>query len=241
MISLETHPMDCVYDLPATAGLFSVLLLKFCLWMFFLLSFLNVFRVILFFFIDLRCDMTSAIEMNGRSSIEPEFLKVFPILISTTAQMHIFSTVISHQNACLCINLKEKAVIFFFNPPAFCFKYLIMCNQNPSEPWSVTTFNINYVLLWRGADQACLYRIFLKNREWVLFLKCVYSVKGSLQLLKTWLTLWDGIISISACFSLDFDTRLFKVIGFSVKERTSLTSMAEQNQFASWRPFSSTY
>lgn len=91
--------------------------------MFFLLSFLNVFRVILFFLIDLMCDMTSAIEMNGRSSIEPEFLKVFPILISTTAQMHIFSTVISHQNACLCINLKGKAVIlfFFFNPPSLLF------------------------------------------------------------------------------------------------------------------------
>lgn len=68
---------------------------------------------------------------------------------------------------------------------------------------------------------------YLRIRECALFLKCVHCVQGSSQLLKSWLTIWDGIILISANLYIDFDTRLLEVIGFSVKERTSLASVVE--------------
>lgn len=55
---------------------------------------------------------------------------------------------------------------------------------------------------------------------------CAFCI-GSSQLLENWLAIWDGIILISENVCLDFDTRLLEVIGFSVKEGTSLTSKAE--------------
>lgn len=74
-------------------------------------------------------------------------------------------------------------------PTDFCFKYLIMCNQNPSEPKALPLLipiiaDKFFYFAGGGADQACLYVIFGKLGRFALFLSRVHSVLGSSQLIK---------------------------------------------------------
>lgn len=56
---------------------------------------------------------------------------------------------------------------------------------------------------------------------------CTFSVGLLTAAEKNWLGHWDGIIFISANLYTDFGTRLLEVTGFSIKERTSLTSVTK--------------
>lgn len=98
IISLVTHPMNCVYDMPATAVLVSCYLnlFGFCLWGptlnggTFFVVFPGFVQGCFFVFIDLRYNMTPATEMNDRSLIEPEFLS-FSFLQSYSSCCNIYN------------------------------------------------------------------------------------------------------------------------------------------------------
>lgn len=93
-----------------------------------------------------------------------------------------------------CHLSSPPASLLHKSPTAFCFKYLIMCDQNPSEP-EVLPLLISIIFYFEGGWSDMFIYNFLRTREWILFLKCVHSVKGSLQLLKTWFNPlgWDNI------------------------------------------------
>lgn len=129
IISLVTHPMNCLYDMPATAVCLVSCYLNvfgFCLWCatlnggIFFVVFPECVQVGFFWVYWTQvwhdpCHWNEWQVLNW-AWISQKFFSFNPIVISVTAQMHIFSTVISHPNICSCRNLKRKTVIFF--PPA---------------------------------------------------------------------------------------------------------------------------
>lgn len=95
IISLVTHPMDCVYDMLVTAV---------CL----VSCYLNVFE---FFLRGLT--LSGELLKISSTPIFPKY--VFSFFFFFVISFSLYSTLVK-------------------KPTDFCFKYLIMSNQNPSEP-----------------------------------------------------------------------------------------------------------
>lgn len=134
--------------------------------------------------------------------ISQKFFSFNPIAISTTAQMHIFSTASNMSPKKMFVYKLKREDCHPFSPRitvaqeprVFCFKYLIMCNQNPSEPKALPLL-ISIISSLQGADQTCLYIKFFWKLWSLLYFSDVYILyRAPHSCWKTGLPLgWDNI------------------------------------------------